>query len=88
MDNLYVWRNTLGRKQKDVPQAGDTWLSEKHNIYMLLEFCYNGCLILTQNAKDYIVSNFYKPEIYKLNDYHLVYNNSLHKEKLPPLINK
>ena len=229
MDNLYVWRNTLGRKQKDVPQAGDTWLSDKdsladykdkpvtgkwisfnpykdklpldgtmrlpkklflffrtksepvfdwfyihhhmmavsevflnyllennlmnqleiteliiinvngtiyHNkkyfairvvifndnefnfnettrkraagirryflypeiqliknnktqhIYMLLEFCYNGCLILTQNAKDYIVSNFYKPEIYKLNDYHLVYNNSLHKEKLPPLINK
>lgn len=60
--------------------------NENRNIYFLLEFCYNDCLILTKNAKDYILSNFYSPEIYLLKDYPQAWNNNIYKDRLPDLV--
>ncbi|MCD8455092.1 immunity 43 family protein [Tenacibaculum finnmarkense genomovar ulcerans] len=57
--------------------------SESQNIFFLLEFCYNESLVLTEKVKNYILSNFHSPEIYKIEDYPLVFNNSNNLEKLP-----
>lgn len=61
--------------------------SKEQNIFFLLEFCYNDCILLTEKAKDYVLANFYSPEIYSVQDFRFAYNNaSSDKSKLPQII--
>ncbi len=60
--------------------------SSNKNVFFLNMFTYNECLILTEQAKNEILKEFIKPEIYKIEDFPLVYNNQMYSEKLPNMV--
>jgi len=88
-DSIFNLNEEIRKRAKGIkdeflyPQMKLNTENEKQNIFFLLEFCYNESLLITEKAKDYILSNFYKPEIYRIEDYPLVFNNSNSLENLP-----
>ena len=60
--------------------------NDKQNIFFLNEFCYQDSIILTTDGKDYVMQNFNRPELYKLEDYRFVWNNQYNIEQLPDMV--
>ncbi|CAM3942366.1 Immunity protein 43 domain-containing protein [Flavobacterium branchiophilum] len=52
-------------------------------IYFLNEFCYHQTIVVNEELKKTIIKNFYSPELYKLEDFAQVYNNSYKLELMP-----
>lgn len=46
-----------------------------HGIFFLDSFCYREAVVFTGKIKDEVKSLFYSPEIYRINDFHLAFNN-------------
>ena len=54
-------------------------------LYYYDELCYHQALIFTEEVKEIIKKNFYKPEIYLLSDFPKVYNNRFRESELPDI---
>lgn len=53
------------------------------NVFSLFEFCYEETLILNEVAKEYVLKHFSNPQLYKAEDYPLIFNNQRDYEMLP-----
>lgn len=53
------------------------------NIFVLFEFCYRDCLVLSENGKNDIIKHYLSSDIYKSVDYPYVFNNQRNWELLP-----
>jgi len=47
-----------------------------HKIFFLNSFCYRESMIFTSAVKQEIKDNFFNPEIYKIEDFYLAFNNN------------
>jgi hypothetical protein len=75
----------LGGKEFIYPNLGLKKETDQQ-IFFLDNFCYQQAVIFTEKIKEEIKNNFYAPEIYKIYDFYLAFNNRTKKEHLPNMV--
>jgi len=48
----------------------------RQEIFFLDRFCYQESILFTGKIKDIIKAHFFQPEIYKIEDFYLAFNNN------------